>query len=607
MNGPRWYRPALLALVVIHAALVVGVIESSFVVVDEIGHVAAGLAHWRTGAFDAYRVNPPLGRMIAALPMLAARPIVADRQAPGAPGERVEWRDGLDLARANAARYVRLVRLARLPGVAWSALGLLLVARWARELYGPAAGLFGAALWCFDPTIMTFAAVVTPDVPAAVAGLAATYVFWHEVRRPSLRLAWLSGLLLGVAELTKFTMLVFYGIWPVLWLMRRRDPAMPPANGRLHFAIIVFSSLIVINAGYGFRGTCRRLEDFPFVSRLFAGEPPGDAYLYEDGRSGNRFRGSSLGAVIIPLPSDYVAGIDAQRRDFEAGFPSYLAGRWRHRGWWYYYLYALAVKVPLGSIALVLWGLILVATRHAAAARASAEATLLIPAIVLLTFVSSQSGFNHHMRYVLPIFPFLIISTAKVGYFFGRRRRAAGVLALAFLGSSAASVLGVYPHTMSYFNEAAGGPEHGADHLLDSNMDWGQDLLALKRWLDDHPGARPLGLAYFNFLDPRIIGIDFSLPPPGPDGLFLGDHDHPMGLGPAPGYFAVSVSFLKGSEFYAPDGRGGLRSIPHGDYEYFRRFRPIARAGYSILIYHISPREAAAERRRLGLPPLSGM
>jgi hypothetical protein len=34
---------------------------------------------------------------------------------------------------------------------------------------------------------------------------------------------------------------------------------------------------------------------------------------------------------------------------------------------------------------------------------------LLAPAVVILAFVGSQTGFSEHMRYVLPIFPFVYI------------------------------------------------------------------------------------------------------------------------------------------------------------------------------------------------------
>lgn len=163
----------------------------------------------------------------------------------------------------------------------------------------------------------------------------------------------------------------------------------------------------------------------------------------------------------------------------------------------------------------------------------------------------------------------------------------------------------VHPHSMSYFNEAAGGPARGHRHLVDSNIDWGQDLLDLKRWLDRHPEAQPLGLAYFHFLDPTLFGIDYEVPPPGPDETTPRDPVGAARFGPHPGYHALSVHLLQGAKFNIPDGRGGTALINRHDYfAYFRLFRPIARAGYSVYIFHITPAQADAARRHLGLPPL---
>jgi hypothetical protein len=607
MSKRRLNLALLAAILVAHAGLLLVSIRRNFVVLDEAGHIPAGIAHWQTGSFSVYRVNPPLPRMLAALPALAARPKTEYRRLSEVAGIRTEFALGSDFARRNAGRYLDIVRLARLPGVAWSLLGAFLVWRWARDLYGDGAGLLGAAIWCFEPTILTFAAVVTPDLPATVAGLAATYVYWGWLRRPTTRRAWLAGLLLGVAQLTKFTMLILYGVWPLLWLVHRSSTPgkmLAPRDLLRQASVMALASLVVVNAGYVFRETGIPLGDYSFVSRMLGGDPLNGQASFQDGLSGNRFRGTWIGAVPVPVPADYLRGIDVQRRDFEGGYPSYLAGRWLHHGWWYYYLYALSVKEPIGLIVMVLWGLALVAVGHRACAPIRAEWTLLIPVLLILIFVSSQTGFSHHMRYILPIFPFLIIGAAKLAHFVSAVTRPAGFLLSLLIVWSLTSVLSPFPHTMSYFNEIAGGPDHGADHLLDSNMDWGQDLTFLKEWLDRHPEARLLALAYFNVIDPAVAGIDYRLPPPGPNGLFTKDRDYQAAFGPQPGYYAISVSYLRGSTFPVPDGNGGFRRVSRGDYEYFRRFRPIAKAGYSILIYHITPAQAAAERRRLGRPPL---
>jgi len=102
-------------------------------------------------------------------------------------------------------------------------------------------------------------------------------------------------------------------------------------------------AIYIINLGYAFDGFGEQLGDFRFVSTLMTG-------LDEPGVEGNRFRDSWLGHLHLPLPKQYILGLDAQKKDLEDfGHKSYLLGEWRDEGWWYYYLYGLLVKVPCGT------------------------------------------------------------------------------------------------------------------------------------------------------------------------------------------------------------------------------------------------------------------
>src|SRR5262245_28732235 len=154
---PRASRPGspvhrlLAALMAAHAALALHTAWRASPTIDEFAHVPAGLSYWQTGSFGLYHHNPPLAKLLAALPVLAARPAVdyagswARARERGEPPNQVEF--GADFMRANAARYFDLFRLARLPIVALSLLGLWLVFRWGRDLWGEAGGLAAAALW----------------------------------------------------------------------------------------------------------------------------------------------------------------------------------------------------------------------------------------------------------------------------------------------------------------------------------------------------------------------------------------------------------------------------------------------------------------------------
>jgi Dolichyl-phosphate-mannose-protein mannosyltransferase len=601
-----------IVLSVIHMGLLLHGARQNFVTNDEPGHVAAGISHWETGDYTMFRVNPPLVRKLAVLPVLLTLPDTTGIEPDHKPGNRAEWAAGQSFLAANRSRFLELFFLARLPGILWSLLGTWVVFSWARELYGPWAGCLGVAIWCLGPNILGNAQLISEDVPAAVAGSLATYWFWRYLRNATWTHASGAGLLLGVALCTKFTLLILCLVWPLLWLISgvRLNTAgfitgwASWAYGVLHGIWMVVLSIVIVNCVYEFQGTCRQLGEYTFISRAFAGEPTRVTGAGDQEWAGNRFRGHWLGRCPVPLPEDFLLGIDQQRWEFEQSWrwrPSYLAGEWRQYGWWYYYLYALAVKVPLGIWALVLWAiaLTLVKLRHLSNWRD--EVVLWLPAAVILAVVSSQTGFNRHMRYVLPALPFVVIGTSKVSTLVYCGRRLVILPLCICLAYSIGSTLRVHPHELSYFNEAAGGPENGYHHLENSNIDWGQDLLFLKEWLDEHSEARPLGLAYYNTADPELIGIEYTLPP---FGHKVAGHTDRSRCGPVPGYFAISVNLLVGAVWSAPNGHGGHQAVPLGAFDYFRYFEPIARAGFSIYIYHITIEDANNVRQRLDMPSI---
>ncbi len=307
------------------------------------------------------------------------------------------------------------------------------------------------------------------------------------------------------------------------------------------------------------------------------------------------------------MPKDYLSGIDLQKLDFEEGKQSYLCGQWKHGGWWYYYLFVATIKVPLGvwviarvAVALTAAGACGTvpdpsATRATPSSAYSAgwrnELTLLAPALVVFVLVSSQTGFSRYFRYVLPCFPFAFIWISKVARSMTLGHRSITWLVGAALCWAAISAAAVYPHSMSYFNELAGGPTNGHRYVVDANIDWGQDLFYLKRWLDAHPEARPLGMAYLSFIHPEHFGIKHRPPPEGPpEGVDLSRSPGKLeSLGPRPGWYAMSIHRIHSNS---------------QNYLYFLRFQPVARAGYSIYLYHITLEDANRVRRELGLPEL---
>jgi hypothetical protein len=197
--------------------------------------------------------------------------------------------------------------------------------------------------------------------------------------------------------------------------------------------------------------------------------------------------------VEIPVPSDWV-GFLIQARHQRSGGPSYLLGESRMQGWWYYYLVAMAVKIPPA-----IWFLVLV---RAASAR-RADVLFLLPVCLFLLAASLGSGRNYGVRYLLPAAPFLIVWVSALAE--GRWRE---ILAVGIgLAGLAATSMSTHPHELSYFPSFVGGPRGGRAILADSNLDWGQGLRELASTQKNRPEYRDLSLYYFGDTRPADYGV----------------------------------------------------------------------------------------------------
>jgi len=152
--------------------------------------------------------------------------------------------------------------------------------------------------------------------------------------------------------------------------------------------------------------------------------------------------------------------------------PQFLLGEFSRDGWPHYYLVALAVKTPLPVLALFALAL------GPAIRKRRLEVLLCAAFAALFLLLSSFSSLNLGIRHILPIYPFVYaaIAIALFDANVWMRRTAAILIALHALVGIAA-----YPSYLSYFNPFV--PMREADRvLIDSNLDWGQDLGRLEQW-----------------------------------------------------------------------------------------------------------------------------
>lgn len=217
---------------------------------------------------------------------------------------------------------------------------------------------------------------------------------------------------------------------------------------------------------------------------------------------------------------------------------------------------------------------------------------LIIPAAVCLASVSLQGGFNHHHRYVLMIYPMFALTAyiaSPVGArllrsrlpFLGPKKRTIAVpLAMTFVTLSAISSLRVHPYYTSYFKTLSGGPENGWRLLGFSNIDWGQDILEVDRWLKSHPDRRPLvmDIDYFG-MNGDLFDVPTTNPPQLPKDASIDEVRRSI---TETQWWIISVKKL----YNLPD---------HDGLEYLQQIEPIERIAYAYHVYCIDPLQTHQE------------
>jgi hypothetical protein len=310
--------------------------------------------------------------------------------------------------------------------------------------------------------------------------------FDHLLLRPRWPATIALGIALGTACLCKLTGGMLYLLLPIalgvlaLWQRKQPDATTQVTRETVRaVAIAMLLSVLVIHAGYSFHGTLTPLGSFEFVHPLLQG------------------LANALPWLPVPLPHAFVLGMDAQIA--EVGSLSYLLGEIRDGGFVSYYAVAILVKTPEPILLLVA-----LATMRARPQRRE----VLLLAIVLGSFLFFSLAAHKQigLRY-------LLFGAVLVGLWCGRlverldRVPVAAVLAPAILTLTFIAWR-AHPDYIAYFNDVSGGSEHGHEYLLDSNLDWGQDLIALREHMQ-RKGIDEVDLAYFGRVDPSVYGIKY--------------------------------------------------------------------------------------------------
>lgn len=577
---PTHEYPAVVLLVIAFIVLSVSSASRKSATIDEFAHLSAGLYAWKTRDFSLYEKTPPAGRMVATLPALLMGPAIETDLARFSRNSWLPWSYGADFLKNNFGDYGKLLMAGRVMVVMVGALICVIVWRTSRKWYGPVGGLISLFICALSPTLIAHSRLVTTDVMAALMTLLFVLSIVAYLERPSVLRAALIAVALGGGVVVKFTCLFwapFALAAPVLvyWLEYRARKGAPTVEGDRprvsalagHMAMIVFVVWVAVVAGYlgkgiGFNG------DLKFSS------------------SSMKVLAPVVG--IVPLPRDFVSGLDKQMKDAEGGEWSegnYLMGEWYGGNKWHYYPLALLVKTPVPYLLLFIFSAWFIVGRGQ---RPGREVELLFMAFAYFIFASLFGSLQIGVRYLLPVYPLCFILMGKAGPValssfdedgetessvmpLKDRQKSTMKLVLVLLGIwLLIDHIMIQPNYLAYFNSFAAGPRNGHKVLLDSNLDWGQDLPGLARWMEEEK-VGSVDLAYFGHDDPARFGIDYDLP----------------GRGSGNRFIAISVTFLMGKKYPMTFTEAGItKSDPM--WETVARFRgrkPVETIGYSIYIF----------------------
>ncbi len=535
---------------------------------DEGPHLAIGYATLRTGDFrlQPVHIHPPLANVLAAAPLLLQSDLPDPRAIDG-------WEIASLSAISDAVVWqypepARIATAGRVPILLLSVLLGTLIYRWAKDLGGWRAGLLALALYTFDPNCIAHGSVITTDMAAVFFIVATLYLTNCELRIANCELRSITrfvaiGVLMGLAQLTKVSALLLAPVVGFLLLLQSSyELRITHHASRITFYVLRFTfyvlrtwaivfgvAALVVWVGYGFE--IASVPGFPF-----------------------------------PLPAGtHIRIFQSLREHYDVGHPTFLLGQVSSHGWWWYFPVAFTLKTPLPVLFLALWA-VLRWRFQVSSFKFQVLSTMqrMLPLILFPLLYAASSLFssvNIGYRHLLPLLPFLYVGIgAQVGskeygvwskWYTSRITRHVSRFAFyVLLVWLIVGTLALSPHFLTFFNEIAGGARGGYRYLVDSNLDWGQNLWDLRQWMTEN-GEDHVYYAHYSPARPEAYGIDADFLPPDPRAVVFAPWN------PSPGLYAIGATVLQGP--YAPDVN---------TYAWFHAREPVTRLGNALFVYEVA-------------------
>lgn len=360
---------------------------------------------------------------------------------------------------------------------------ILLVYKWSNQLYGEKAALFAAFLMALCPNNLANAALVTTDSYSVLFLLAAMFFLWKFCTAGTNKYFLLFSLTVAFAQLVKQSLFHLYVLIPVCltvyYLVNRK--VVNIKSLLKYFAVFALISLVVINAGYYFRGSNTTLGNYHFMSLLFQSVQ------------------HMLPAWLpIPLPGPFVDGLDMAKYYDQLG-----GGHWGVSSFgkvtilgqsaiggsfWYYYFVSIFYKTPVTYLVLLVWTVLLWVKKSAFVKWVSNEFFLIAPVLYFLIIMSFFYKTQCGIRHIIFIYPFLFIASSGIIPHIKNRYQSAAVAALSFF--LVISVLRYWRNYYPYTNEFIYDKKMACNYVGTGNLDFQQGEFFYREYIAKHPGVK---------------------------------------------------------------------------------------------------------------------
>lgn len=522
---------------------------------DESAHLTAGYSYWK---YNDYRLQPENGNLPQRWAGLGLLPIAPRLDPAGHPelwAVSDVWNIGQHLLFTRGNLVELMLASSRAAMILWGVASGLLVFFWSRRLWGSWGACLSLALCAGSATMLAHGPMVTSDMTAAFCLLAASGAFWRYLEKPGAGRLGLSLLATAAAAIAKFSFVLLVPVYGILllWHLGTPSPSIQPLatstrllNGGLKITGLtvahVLAAGLIVWASFGFRYKAEA-SALPPTTQLYI---QWDELLPTDGLKRE---------VLLTLknyrllPEAYTHGFAYVLQASESR-GAFAAGQVSSTGWWWFFPYSFLLKSSLAELLATL-ALIVIAARRwifAGGSRHIPEDLRKIAPLIALVLVyggvSLSSNLNIGHRHILPLYlPLFIMAGALLR---PSARKLSRTLAAALIVLQATESIRAYPNYLAYFNPLAGAADQRWRHLVDSSLDWGQELPSLATWLKSNQREdEPVFLSYFGVADPRREGINAIQFAP-----YSSQWNAPRLAHLKPGLYCISATLLQDS--YSP-------------------------------------------------------